>query len=107
MFKSFATAMISATVASTDLPVVTGGLTFGPESIPQYVAGLIYALVDDNQLSEIETCFKVSADVETQFKLVIEDFAQGHIIHALEDLGDMASMLPPCVATCQGMQDDF
>jgi hypothetical protein len=99
--------MITATVASTELATVTGGLTFGPMSIPQYVAGLVYALVDDNQLTELESCFKVSSDIETQAKLVIEDFAQGHIIHALEDLGDMASMLPPCVATCQGMQDDF
>jgi len=38
---------------------------------------------------------------------VIGDFGEKHIIHALEDLGTLAGMLPPALTTCEGMQDDF
>ena len=105
MQRTFATALLTASAVATDLPAT--GLTFGAMSIPDYVAGLIFGLTGDNNLEELQSCFHVTSDIETQAKLVVSDFAEAHIIHALEDLGSLASMLPPALSTCEGMQDDF
>ena len=72
-------------------------------AIPDFVAGLIFGLTGDNHLDEIEDCLQGGEIIETQAKLVISDFSEKHIIHALEDLGDLASMLPPALITCENL----
>lgn len=32
--------------------------------------------------------------------MVVQDFAEGHVIHAFEALGDFAGMLPPALTNC-------
>lgn len=104
MFKTFASALACASVSAYDLKEADG---FSAMAIPDYVAGLIYGLTGDNHLEELETCFHVTDDIVDSAKTVINDFAEVEIIHAFEDLGDLASKLPPALDTCTGMQDDF
>jgi len=83
-----------------------GELKFNPASVPEYVAGLMYGITGENHLDELTKCLNTGDDLAKQAKLVAEDFSGKHIIHAFEDLGTLASMLPPAMTTCEGMDVD-
>jgi len=72
-------------------------------AIPDFVAGLIFGLTGDNHLDEIEDCLQDGEKIETQAKEVIIAFEGKHIIHALEELGDLAAMLPPALTQCENL----
>jgi hypothetical protein len=81
---------------------------FTAMAIPDYLAGLVFGLTGDNQLEEFEKCFSSSSDLEKMGEQVYHDFAAGEIIHAFEDLGTLASMIPPLTTTCSSdLKDDI
>lgn len=71
------------------------------------MAGLIYGLTGENHLDELETCLKVSDDLVNEAKKIIGEFSAKEVIHAIEDIGTLASMLPPALTTCKDMDEDI
>lgn len=77
-------------------------------AIPDYLAGLVYGLTGDNELDEFEKCFERSDDLMKMGQQVFSEFAGNEIIHAFEDLGNLAAMLPPLMTTCStDLQNDL
>jgi hypothetical protein len=82
-------------------------VSFDPLSVPEYIAGLMYGLTGENHLDELTKCLNTGDGLLKQVETVVGDFEGKHIIHGFEDLGTLASMLPPALATCEGMDDDI
>ena len=69
--------------------------------INKVLAGLIYGLTEDNQLTEIEACFDIakadSKEVVSELKKAIADFEAGgtdNIIQGVLEIGLVALQLP-------------
>ena len=103
MFKTFASALVYSSVyAQQEVEGITA------MAIPDYVAGLVYGLTGDNQLDEFEKCFTASDEIKAMGVQIYNEFAGDEIIQAFEDIGNLASMIPPLMTTCStDLQDDL
>ena len=72
-------------------------------AIPDFIAGVLFGLTGDNYLFEIADCLQDGESIARQAEEVIIAFEGKHIIHALEELGDLAAMLPPALVQCENM----
>ena len=66
--KTFAAAAVVAASASA----------FDAMAIPDFVAGFIYGMTGDNQLTEIEACYQGGSQVVTDAQTAIADFSAGN-----------------------------
>ena len=74
---------------------------------PKFAAGLIYGMVNENHLSEIELCAKDGWGEIQEVGTIIGDLEKGDIQAASADLVKFADDLKIVLADCEGMQDDI
>jgi len=79
---------------------------FNPKSVPQFVAGLLDALVEESNLTEIEACYDGAHALEKDLAKAIKA-AEGHEWKSsVEDLYAFASAVPAELTTCKNLVSD-
>ena len=75
-------------------------------AVPDFVAGFMFEITGDNNLAEIEQCYKGGDLVVDDAEAALADIKAGHFITGVQDLGKVVYDLPDALADCSGMQDD-
>ena len=78
--------------------------------VEQFVAGLIYGLIQKDDLTKIQTCLKDASGLETEIEQAVADFSKGDItdiMAGVELVGKIIQELPTDLGDCQAMQDDI
>ena len=76
----------------------------------QFIGGLIYGLIQKDDLKEIETCLTDADQVEKEVNDAITDFMKGDIadiMAGVELVGKIIQEIPTDLGDCQGMQADI
>lgn len=79
-------------------------------AVPELLAGLIYALTEDNHLEEITACYTGGELIASEVKTALDDFHHGGwdwITQGILNLGLMALQVPIELNTCESMGDDL
>mmetsp|Transcript_15846 Transcript_15846/g.24379 ORF Transcript_15846/g.24379 Transcript_15846/m.24379 type:complete len:144 (+) Transcript_15846:39-470(+) len=83
---------------------------FTIRQVEEFVAGIIYGLVQDDDLTEIEACLKDGAKLEDEVAKAVNEIMQGDlpdIIQGIQDLGVVIQELPADLDTCKNIQGDL
>jgi hypothetical protein len=79
-------------------------------AIPDFVAGFVYGMTGENDLTEIEYCFQGGELVAQEIEQGIADIKVGgtdHDIQAALEFALAATQIPIALNTCKGMDDDI
>ena len=76
-------------------------------AIPDFVAGFIYQLTGDNQMTEIEQCFTGGKGMVEDVEAALADIKAGSFIKGVEDIGKVIKDFSPALANCKNMDDDI
>jgi hypothetical protein len=74
---------------------------------PKFGAGLVFGMVGDNNLVEIETCAKDAHHLIPVIEQALKDFESGLISHAVIELYELIKELKTTVTDCKHMSDDI
>lgn len=83
---------------------------FDAMAIPDFLAGFIYGMTGDNDLTELEACYQGSKEINTMLQLAIDDLKKGgtdNEIQAALEFSLVALMFPQALKTCEGMDEDI
>ena len=75
-----------------------------------FVAGFMFGMTGDNQLTEIEACFNGGQLMVTEVEAGIADLKKGgwnNDTQAAMQFGLAALQIPQALATCEGMDEDI
>ena len=95
--KTFAASAVIAVSASA----------FDVMAVPDFVAGFIYGMTGDNNLTEIEACFQGGEQIVTDAQTAISDFTSGNFFKGIKDAGTVWNEVGSSMTTCKGMDDDI
>ena len=76
---------------------VNGIANFDAMAIPDVLAGFIYGMTGDNDLTELEACYQGSVEINTMLQLAIDDLKKGgtdNDIQAALEFSLVALMFP-------------
>ena len=76
----------------------------------EFLGGLIYGLIQKDDLKDIETCLQDATTVEQEINDAIADFMKGDIqsiIQGVELVGKLIQELPTDLQDCQAIQGDL
>ena len=91
-------------------PIIASWYSMDIEGAEQFVAGMIYGLIQKDDLPEIEKCLKNGETLEMEITNAISDFSKGDIqdmIKAVQELGQIVKELPQDLDDCKSMDDDI
>ena len=82
----------------TPTPTTVNGIAnFDAMAIPDVLAGFIYGMTGDNDLTELEACYQGSVEINTMLQLAIDDLKKGgtdNDIQAALEFSLVALMFP-------------
>ena len=76
----------------------------------QFIAGMIYGLVESDDLAEIETCLNNASEIKDDVDIVIADMSSGDkakIFAGIQELGKIVLALPNDLKDCKSMDEDI
>ena len=79
-------------------------------AIPDFVAGFVYGMTGNNNLTEIEACYQGGELVGQEIEQGIADIKLGgtdHDIQAALEFALAATQIPLSLKTCENMGDDI
>ena len=76
-------------------------------AIPDFVAGLMFGLTGDNNLTEIEACWTSNLPIVQDLQQSLLDLEHGHIIHAIKTFEKAVFNLQIALEPCHAMQSDL
>ena len=79
-------------------------------AIPDFVAGFVYGMTGNNNLTEIEACYQGGELVAQEIEQGIADIKLGgtdHDIQAALEFALAATQIPLSLKTCENMGDDI
>lgn len=77
-----------------------------PISVPQFVAGVMDAFVEENKLTEIEACYNGGKPLEADIATALKDAENKDIAGAIAALQAVAAAFPAELSTCKAITDD-
>ena len=80
------------------------------KSAEQFIAGIIKGVVEKDDLSEIEQCFKNAEEAEYEIEKALSDFSKmtwNDILNGIEDVAVLINELPEDLKDCKAMQGDI
>ena len=75
----------------------------------QFVAGVMYGLIQKDDLPEIQKCLKNGEKLEVEITNALSDFSKGDIesmIKAVQEFGMIIEELPQDLQDCEAIEDD-
>ena len=94
--KTFAAACLAASASA-----------FDAMAVPDFVAGFMFAMTGDNNLSEIEACYQGGDKIVTDSQIALSDFRSGKYFQGIKDAGIVWNEVGAAMTTCTGMQRDI
>ena len=76
-------------------------------AVPDWIAGFMFGLTGDNNLTEIEKCYKGGDGIVNDITTAFDDIKSGAFLDGVKALGDIIWMLPDDLANCENMDDDI
>jgi len=98
----FASAVVSAFLGTT--------YKMNVEGAEEMVAGLMYGLINKDDLPQIQACLKNAESLEVELTGAIADLEKGDlesIIKAAQEIGQIIKELPKDLADCKDIQGDI
>ena len=86
------------------------GLAMSAGDVEQFVSGLIFGLIQKNDLQKIQQCLTDADSIADKLTNVIAEFKAGDvadIIKAIGDIGGIIEGLPNDLQDCKDMQPDI
>ena len=80
------------------------------EQTEEFVAGMIYGLIEKDDLPEIQKCMKNADTLELEITEAFADFSKGDfqdILKAVQEVGEIVKEVPADLADCEGMDADL
>jgi len=91
-------------------PIETTELGISAMAIPDFLAGFIYGMTNDNQLEEIEACATGFEIMYPEIQTGIDDIKAGgwnYDVQAALQFALVILQIPQALNTCENMDDDF
>ena len=91
-------------------PIIATWYQMDIEGAEEFVGGLIYGLIQKDDLPEIQKCLKNGETLEVEITNAISDFSKGDIqdvIKAVQELGQIVKELPQDLDDCKAIDDDI
>lgn len=79
-------------------------------AFPDFLAGMIFGMTEENHLTEIEICYHGGAGVDSYIKTAFSDFHHGGVdweMQGIINIGLAALNVPVMLAECEGMGEDL
>ena len=79
------------------------------EGAEEFVAGIMFGLIQKDDLPEIQKCLSNTEKLEVEITNALSDFSKGDIadmIKAVQEFGVIIDELPKDLAECEAIQDD-
>ena len=79
------------------------------KKLPDFVAGLLFGLINKDDLPELQHCLQGQEKLETEVVEVIDDFKKkdfADIIKGVKEVGVIIQEIPDDVKLCVSIQDD-
>mmetsp|Transcript_36051 Transcript_36051/g.55362 ORF Transcript_36051/g.55362 Transcript_36051/m.55362 type:complete len:181 (-) Transcript_36051:59-601(-) len=95
---------------ATILALLTAEVTFSVDDAAKFIGGLIYGLVQDDDLAEIQKCLTHGSDLEMEIMTAVSDFEKKDlqdIIAGIEEVGKIIQELPTDLQDCKDIQGDL
>jgi hypothetical protein len=74
---------------------------------PKFAAGVVYGLVGENNLTEIETCAHDGVSMVPEIEAALHELISGDFVQAVESLVSLVEEVPGLLFDCKGMNDDI
>ena len=81
-----------------------------PIAVPDFIAGFVYGMTGDNNLTEIEACAQEVPFMASEIETGIADIKSGgwnNDVQAALQFALVALQIPQALNTCENMQDDI
>ena len=94
------------------VPTAANELAFpsDPIAVPDFVAGFIYGMTGDNDLTEIEACWNGNVEMYGEIQKAIGDLEKGgwdNITQGVLELSLVLLQFPQALNTCENMDEDI
>ena len=83
---------------------------FNVKDVEQFVAGMVFGLVQEDDLTKIEACMKDAGNLEVDVEEALSDFMKGDIkdiIAGVQVVMRIVEELPADLGECKDMQSDL
>ena len=97
-------------LSSLALVAVSEYYAISIQQAEEFIGGILYGLIQKDDLKAIETCLKDGDQVEKEVNEAIEDFMKGDvasILDGVEVIGTLLTELPEDLQDCQAIQGDL
>jgi hypothetical protein len=74
---------------------------------PKFAAGLVFGMVEENQLAEIETCAKDGHSMIPAIEAAIKDLESGDWVKGVEDILALVHDVKTLLSDCHNMDDNI
>ena len=84
-------------------------VALSPDDVVQFLGGLVFGLIQKDDLSKIQTCINDCQDLQKDITTAVEDFEKkdmADILAGIEEVGKVIQEFPADLGDCQGMQAD-
>ena len=91
-------------------PIIATYYKMDLEGAEEFVAGMIYGLIQKDDLPEIQKCLKNGETLEVEITNAISDFSKGDIqdmIKAVQEFGQIVEELPKDLDECKAIDGDI
>ena len=91
-------------------PIIASWYNMDIEGAEEFVGGLIYGLIQKDDLPEIQKCLKNAETLEMEITNALSDFSKGDIedmIKAVQEFGQIVKELPDDLNDCKNIEDDI
>lgn len=102
--------LVTIAVGPVPAPTKTVLPGFDAMAVPDFVAGFIYGMTGDNDLTEIEACWQGTDNMYNEIQIAINDFSKGgwdYITQGCLELSLAVLQFPQALSTCEGMGGDI
>lgn len=109
-YQAGLTAADAATLAFGPIEKAQSSLAIDVMAIPDFVAGFIYGMTGDNDLTEIEACFQGTQEMYNEITTGIADIEKGgwdNITQGVLYFAIALLEIPDALKTCENMDEDI
>jgi len=104
----FTSALIAAsTLASGSFELYSAEPSMTVLAAPKWAAGVVFGLVGENNLNEIETCAHDGVSMAPEIEAALHELRTGDFESAVANLMVLVNEIPTLLSDCKGMNDDI
>ena len=102
--------LASAIAAAVTTDMNSNDLPIPPAKLPDFIAGIIFGLINKDDLPELQHCLQGQEQLEKDVVTAIDDFKKkdfADIIKGVKEIGVVVQEIPQDVKLCTSLSDDI